>query len=141
MPRRATALFNFSDPWMREVILRAAPPEFDVRFVGDPADRRTEDLLAGADFLVTVELPGAWVPLLKRCRLVQTQGVGFDAVDSGRDYLPGVAAAAEPPERRWRRRGQAGSRQRPPGRWPLEAPTPGWGKAPLRPQTARCQAG
>jgi phosphoglycerate dehydrogenase-like enzyme len=74
------AVFNTQDPWMRQVIREVAPPGFDVRFVDDPAgDPR--DLLAAADFLVTVKLPTAWVPHLRRCRLVQLQGVGFDGVD------------------------------------------------------------
>jgi phosphoglycerate dehydrogenase-like enzyme len=86
------ALFNFANDWLRRVVIEAAPPQFDVRFLNDPKDAsELAYQLPAADFLVTVPLPGTWVPLLQRCRLVQLQGVGFDAVD-----MPGLAAAGIP---------------------------------------------
>jgi phosphoglycerate dehydrogenase-like enzyme len=89
---RALAVFNFADRWMREMILLEAPPGFDVRFIDDPADAgRARAALAEADFLVTLELPAAWVPWLRRCRLVQHQGVGYDGID-----LPALRAAGIP---------------------------------------------
>lgn len=89
---RAVAVFNFSDRWMQEMILRAAPPGFDVRFIADPEDESgVRETLAGADFLVTIALPGSWAGALGRCRLVQLQGVGHDAVD-----VPALAEAGTP---------------------------------------------
>lgn len=76
------ALFNFSNHWMREMILQAAPSEFDVRFIdAGVTGEQLRDALAHADFLVTIDLPRDWVRYLARCRLVQLQGVGFDSVD------------------------------------------------------------
>jgi phosphoglycerate dehydrogenase-like enzyme len=79
MSSRPVAVFAFANRWMQQMILQAAPPEFAVRFLDDP--RRADEVLADADFLVTIELPSAWVPHLKRCKLVQHQGVGYDGVD------------------------------------------------------------
>jgi len=80
--RRPVAVFNFSNAWMRRTILAAAPSMFEVRFIDDPRDPAELDrLLPGADFLVTIALPADWGARLKRCQLVQLQGVGSDAVD------------------------------------------------------------
>jgi phosphoglycerate dehydrogenase-like enzyme len=94
---RAVALFNFADPWMREVIAEVAPPGFDVRFIDNPADAgRLHGLLPEADFLVTLELPAAWVPWLRRCRLVQHQGVGYDAIDVAALAAAGIPLGVTP---------------------------------------------
>src|SRR5687767_13195079 len=91
------AVFNFADRWMREMVLQAAPPEFDVRFIDDPPQtRRVQELLAHADFLVTLELPRAWVPWLRRCKLVQHQGVGYDAIDVEALSAAGIPLAVTP---------------------------------------------
>jgi phosphoglycerate dehydrogenase-like enzyme len=92
LSKRAVAVFNFSDRWMRQIVIKAAPPDFDVRFIDDPNDEpRVRELLAKADFLVTISLPASWTRALVRCRLVQLQGVGYDAVD-----LPALADAGIP---------------------------------------------
>ncbi|MHB1415176.1 MAG: 2-hydroxyacid dehydrogenase [Chloroflexota bacterium] len=79
---RTVAVFGITHPWMREMVLKATPPEFDVKFIdmGDPG--QVETFLPQADFLVTGSLPAKWLPLLRRCRLVQHQGVGYDGVDA-----------------------------------------------------------
>lgn len=93
---RPVAVFAFSHPWMREIVRQVAPPDFEVRFM-DPADsEEVRRLLPEADFLVTVALPGDWVPLLRRCRLVQLQGVGFDGVDLDALERAGIPLAATP---------------------------------------------
>lgn len=95
--KRAVAVFNFQHPWVREMICQAAPAEFDVRFLDDPADgAEVRQRLREADFLVTIELPGAWVPCLRRCQLVQLQGVGYDAVDVEALRRAGIPLAATP---------------------------------------------
>jgi len=84
--KEACIVYNFANPWMREVIRESAPDRFDIRFVerlteGAADQSALAQLLGEADFLVTIELPDAWVKWLTRCRLVMTQGVGYDAVD------------------------------------------------------------
>src|SRR5262245_36821483 len=93
---RPVAVFDFTDAWMQAVVRRAAPSEFDVRFPagGDP-DRWLE-LLAAADFLVTMDLPGEWVANLRRCKLVQLQGVGYDGIDTAALAAAGIPLAATP---------------------------------------------
>jgi phosphoglycerate dehydrogenase-like enzyme len=89
---RPVAVFNFAHRWMQEMILQMAPPEFDVRFPTDANDpRQLQELLPRADFFVTLDLPAAWMPWLRRCKLVQHQGVGYDGID-----LPALAAAGIP---------------------------------------------
>jgi phosphoglycerate dehydrogenase-like enzyme len=91
------AVFNYSHPWMRDIVLRVAPPEFDVRFLTDPRDtHQVQELLGMADFFVTVDLPAAWVAELHRCRLVQLQGVGYDAVDLSALAVRGIPLAQTP---------------------------------------------
>jgi phosphoglycerate dehydrogenase-like enzyme len=95
--QRPVAVFNFADRWMREVIRRAAPPDFDVRFIDDPGQtRRVQDLLRHADFLVTIDLPRTWVPWLRQCKLVQHQGVGYDGIDAEALAAAGVPLAVTP---------------------------------------------
>jgi phosphoglycerate dehydrogenase-like enzyme len=49
-----------------------------------------------ADLLVTVKLPAAWVPYLRRCKLVQLQGVGFDGIDRAGLAQAGIPVALTP---------------------------------------------
>ncbi len=80
--KEACIVYNFTNPWMREVIRQSAPDRFDIRFIDDTTDESAlAQLLAEADFLVTIELPATWAKWLTRCKLVMTQGVGYDAVD------------------------------------------------------------
>src|SRR5262245_13563699 len=95
--RRPVAVFNFTDPWMRDVIRRTAPPEFDVEFIDDAKNaRQLQDHLPRADFLVTLDLPAAWVPWLRRCKLVQHQGVGYDDIDTATLADAGIPLAVTP---------------------------------------------
>ena len=90
--RRPVAIFNFSNAWMRRMILEVAPSTFEVRFIDDPKNPAERDrTLPEADFLVTIALPGDSIRRLQRCRLVQLQGVGYDAVD-----LPALRDAGLP---------------------------------------------
>jgi phosphoglycerate dehydrogenase-like enzyme len=95
--RRPVAVFQAANRWMQEVIREAAPRDFDVRFLEDPTNAtQVRDLLAEADFLVTVRLPEAWTPWLTRCRLVQVQGVGYDGVDRSALFRAGIPLAITP---------------------------------------------
>jgi phosphoglycerate dehydrogenase-like enzyme len=95
--RRPVAAFNFANVWMQEMIRQVAPADFDVRFINDPHDEpRLIELLAEVDFLVTIQLPGSWVRRLKRCKLVQLQGVGYDAVDREALARAGIPLALTP---------------------------------------------
>jgi len=76
------ALFALTHPWMKEMVLRVAPPEFDVRFVDLSDHKDAAEQLPLADFLMTTYLPGELVQLLSRCKLVQHQGVGVDGIDT-----------------------------------------------------------
>jgi phosphoglycerate dehydrogenase-like enzyme len=95
--RRAVAVFTFSNRWMQEMVRQAAPPDFEVKFLEDPGNEpRLRELLAEADFLVTTDLPAAWVPWLRRCRLVQHQGVGYDGIDVAALARAGIPLAVTP---------------------------------------------
>ena len=96
-PGRPVAVFVTGNKWMQSVIREAAPAGADVRFLDNPADdARVRELLPLADLLVTIKLPGAWVPLLKRCKLVQLQGVGSDGVDRTALAKAGIPLALTP---------------------------------------------
>lgn len=94
--RRPVAVFNFSDRWMREMILQEAPDDFAVRFLEGRDEPSVRPLLEEADFLVTIDLPAAWVPWLGRCRLVQHQGVGYDGIDLKALNRAGIPLALTP---------------------------------------------
>jgi phosphoglycerate dehydrogenase-like enzyme len=94
-PSRPVAVFNVTSPCMQDMIRQAAPPDFDVRF-RDADPGRWPELLAAADFLVTIDLPAAWVPHLRRCRLVQHSGVGYDAIDTAALAAAGIPLALTP---------------------------------------------
>lgn len=76
------ALFALTHPWMQEMVLRVAPPEFDVRFVELSNHKAATEQLPLADFLMTIYLPSELVQFLSRCKLVQHQGVGVDGIDT-----------------------------------------------------------
>ncbi|NHZ70449.1 MAG: lactate dehydrogenase [Proteobacteria bacterium] len=93
---KPVAVFALTHPWMREMVLRVAPAEFDVRFV-DISDRKAAgELLPLADFFMTTYLPGDVVPLLSRCRLVHHQGVGVDGIDTDALAIAGIPLAITP---------------------------------------------
>jgi phosphoglycerate dehydrogenase-like enzyme len=95
--RRPVAVFNFSNPWMRHTILQAAPPQFDTWFIDDPTNSQELDQkLPEADFLVTIALPTDWIGRMRRCRLVQLQGVGHDAIPLPLLEASGIPLAATP---------------------------------------------
>src|SRR5262249_27642736 len=94
--RRPVAMFNAAHPCMQGVIREAAPPEFEVSFLAGPTDPRAHDLLAAADFLVTVNLPAAWVARLSRCRLVQLPWGGRDGLDQAALQRAGIPLAQPP---------------------------------------------
>ncbi|MFC1714610.1 2-hydroxyacid dehydrogenase [Candidatus Poribacteria bacterium] len=79
--KKPVALFAFSHPWTQEMMLKAAPPDFEVRFLENRDEQTLQRELPFADLFVTTFLPAKWVPLLKRCKLVQHQGVGYDDID------------------------------------------------------------
>ena len=80
--RRPLAVFVLAHPWWREMVLQAAPPDFDVRFLDGADDEAMRSLLPQADFLMATKLSAEWVPFLTRCKLVQHQGVGYDGIDA-----------------------------------------------------------
>jgi phosphoglycerate dehydrogenase-like enzyme len=95
--RKPIAVFNAQHPWMQQMIRQAAPPEFEVRFIQNPRDAaELAEKLPTADFLVTVALPCEWVKWLTRCKLVQLQGVGCDAVDLAALAEADIPLAATP---------------------------------------------
>jgi D-3-phosphoglycerate dehydrogenase len=94
---RPVAVFVTGNKWMQSVIRECAPAGVDVRFLDNPADEpRVRELLPLADLLVTIKLPGAWVPLLRRCKLVQLQSVGSDGVDRAALTKAGIPLALTP---------------------------------------------
>ena len=93
---KPVALFAFSHPWMQEMVLRAAPPDFEVKFLERRDEQTLQRELPVADLFVTTQLPAKWVPLLKRCKLVQHQGVGYDGIDVGALTEAGIPFALTP---------------------------------------------
>jgi phosphoglycerate dehydrogenase-like enzyme len=93
---RSVAVFAFDHPWMQEMVLKVAPPEFEVKFldVNDPG--QVEILLPQADFIMINQLPAEWVALLKRCKLVHHQGVGYDGIDVAALKRAGIPLATTP---------------------------------------------
>jgi len=76
------ALFALTHPWMQEMVLRVAPPDFDVKFLDLSNYEAATEQLPLADFLMTTYLTSELVELLSRCKLVQHQGVGVDGIDT-----------------------------------------------------------
>ena len=94
--RRPLIVYNLGHPWVRSVALEHAPAEFELRFPDDSGPGGIESLLPEADFLVSGRVPPEWVPLLKRCRLVQKYGVGLDTVDVEGLRSAGIPLATSP---------------------------------------------
>lgn len=90
------ALFAMTHPWMQEMVLKSAPPEFDVQFVNLADVEAARAYLPRADFLMTTNLPSSLVPFLTRCKLVQHQGVGVDGVDVAGLAQAGIPLAITP---------------------------------------------
>ena len=89
--RRPLAVFILSHPWLQDMVVKAAPSDFDVQFLDGADDEAMRSILPQADFLMATQLSAKWVPFLMRCKLVQHQGVGYDGIDAG------ALAAAEIP--------------------------------------------
>jgi phosphoglycerate dehydrogenase-like enzyme len=76
--------------------LEAAPPEFDVRFVDINDEAEVQRLFPQADFLSAHPLTAEHVALLRRCKLVQLQGVGYNGIDVDALAEAGIPLAATP---------------------------------------------
>lgn len=75
------AVFVVAQDWMRDIVRRAAPPDFEVQFLDKDDQPAIETLLPRASFVMTGFLPTTWIPLLQQCKLVQLPGVGYDSVN------------------------------------------------------------
>lgn len=91
-----TAVFALSHPWMQEMILKAAPADFEVKFLDSADAAAVQSLLPQADVLMANHVPAEWVPLLARCKLVQHQGVGYDGIDVAALDEAGIPVALTP---------------------------------------------
>ncbi|MEO1165537.1 MAG: NAD(P)-dependent oxidoreductase [Chloroflexota bacterium] len=89
------ALFQISNEWIQNITRVHAPETITVDFF-HPDDTDLPDKLAKVDFLVTLRVDTAWVTHLKQCRLVQQQGVGYDAVDCEALHKAGIPLAITP---------------------------------------------
>ena len=78
---KSLAVFTLTHPWMQEMILKAAPPKFTVKFVDINNEAEVQALFPQVDFLFAHPLTAKHVALLKRCKLVQLQGVGYNGID------------------------------------------------------------
>ena len=94
--QKLVAVFTLTHPWMQEKVLKAAPPQFEVLFLNIKDEGAARKLLPRADFLMTMKLPSTYLPLLKKCKLVQLHGVGYDGVDTEGLARLGIPIAACP---------------------------------------------
>jgi phosphoglycerate dehydrogenase-like enzyme len=79
-----TAVFALKHPWVQAIIrevAQATAPDFKLMLLDPDDQEQLEQMLPRATFLVTLKLPSDWIPLLKRCQLVQVNGVGYDKID------------------------------------------------------------
>ena len=90
------AVFALTHPWLQEMILKVAPATFEVKFLDSQDEAAVQTLLPQADVLMANYLPAEWVPLLKRCKLVQHQGVGYDGLDVAALAEAGIPVAITP---------------------------------------------
>lgn len=90
------AVFALTNSWMQETVLNGAPPEFEVHFLNMKDEQEARRLLPAAEFLMTMKLPPSFVPLLKKCKLVQIHGVGYDGIDTKGLAKAGIPLAACP---------------------------------------------
>jgi phosphoglycerate dehydrogenase-like enzyme len=90
------AVFVITHPWLKGSVREAAPASFGVEFVDANDTQAAVALIPRADFLVTTYLPSSWLPLLRRCRLVQLLGVGTDQVDVVGLQEAGIPVAITP---------------------------------------------
>ena len=91
-----TAVFALTHPWMQEMTMKAAPAEFEVKFLDSANAGAVQALLPQADVLMANHVPADWVPLLQRCKLVQHQGVGYDGIDVAALSEAGIPVALTP---------------------------------------------
>lgn len=90
-------IFTVVNKWMQRVAAEVQPAQLDVHFL----DMRDPDAVAywlpRADFLVCFALTTDHARLLRRCRLVTHNGVGYDAVDRETLAEMGIPLAITPP--------------------------------------------
>ena len=96
MTTRHIAVFAITHPWMQEMIRQVDPPDFEVKFLDMNNPAEVQSLLPQADFLVGGRLMPEQLSLLKRCKLIQSQGVGYDSVDVDALAAAGIPFALTP---------------------------------------------
>lgn len=93
------AVYLLHNDWIERVTREVAgkvAPEFAVKFVNPADETAVIQHLPEADFVVCLALKPEWVPLLKKCRLVQHNGVGYDAIDRQGLRAAGIPLAISP---------------------------------------------
>lgn len=94
--KRPLMVFTTCHPWIQTVVAEVKPAEFDVEFL-DLADAgATAAVLPRADFIVCIALSAAQCQLLKRCKLVMHNGVGYDAIALKTLHAMGIPVAITP---------------------------------------------
>lgn len=90
------AVYTVTHPWMQEMILKRVPSEFEVIFIDINNETDVQEFFPQANFLVAHPLTTEHVALLKRCKLVQLQGVGYNGIDVDALNEAGIPLAATP---------------------------------------------
>lgn len=90
------AVFTLTNPWVKQVILEVAPDTMDVAFVDIKQEDEAKELLSKATFINTVKIPFEWTPLLKNCRHVQHNGVGYADLDVEGFKAMGITLGVSP---------------------------------------------
>ncbi|NCF67651.1 MAG: D-glycerate dehydrogenase [Chloroflexi bacterium] len=99
--QRPLIVFTTCYPWIKRIVAEVQPPDFDVRFLEISDDKAVETVLPQADFLVCLALNVQQAHLLRNCKLVMHNGVGYDdiALETLRDLaIPFAITPAMTPE-------------------------------------------
>ncbi len=99
--KRPLLVFTTCHPWIQNVVAEVQPPEFDVHFLDMSDSSAVQAVLPQADFVVCIRMSASQARLLRNCKLVMHNGVGYDAiaVDTLREMgIPVAITPAMTPE-------------------------------------------
>ncbi len=94
--QRPLVVWTTCHPWIQRVVDEVRPDHFDAAFCDLTDADQVAEWLPKADFLVCLTLTTEQAKLLKRCRLVMHNGVGYDGIDLDTLRAAGIPVAVTP---------------------------------------------
>ena len=92
-------VYTLQHPWIQSLVTeihQEIAPEMRLQFIDPHDEEAVAAMLPEVNFMVTLAVPAGWVPLMKQCRLIMCNGVGYDKIAVRELNKAGIEVAVSP---------------------------------------------